>query len=224
MYNILIVEDDEAISAILVNKLNNWGYNVSSVKDFKDVLSFFNLFRPHLVLMDINLPYFDGFYWCSRIREFSHVPVIFISSRDTDADKIRAISQGGDDFVEKPFSLDLLIVKIQASLRRTYSYSDNTLNILQYKDLLVDAERYKAINGRDETELTKNECRIISLLVSNQGKVVSRTRLIKALWDDESFVDDNTLTVNMNRLRKKIDGIGLSGYIKTVKGKGYCLS
>ena len=173
--------------------------------------------------MDINLPYFDGFYWCTRIRQLSNVPIIFISSRDTDGDKIRAISQGGDDYIEKPFSMDLLVVKIQAALRRAYSYSDQTLNIQQYKDMILDIEGLKVICGENDIELTPNEGKILAMLMRNQGKVVSRTRLIRALWDDESFVDDNTLTVNVNRLRKKLKAIGLEGYIKTSKGEGYKL-
>lgn len=223
MYKIFLVEDDTIISSIIEEKLNKWGYTTFKVQNFEDIMSDFTSFQPHLVLMDINLPYYDGFYWCTRIRQLSNIPIIFISSRDTDADKIRAISQGGDDYIEKPFSMDLLVVKIQAALRRAYSYSDQTLNIQQYKDMILDIERLKVICGDKDIELTPNEGKILAMLMRNQGKVVSRTRLIRALWDDESFVDDNTLTVNVNRLRKKLKAIGLEGYIKTSKGEGYKL-
>ena len=223
MYKILIVEDDTTISTIIEEKLNKWGYITLKLQNFEDIMPDFTSFQPHLVLMDINLPYYDGFYWCTRIRQLSNVPIIFISSRDTDGDKIRAISQGGDDYIEKPFSMDLLVVKIQAALRRAYSYSDQTLNIQQYKDMILDIEGLKVICGDKDIELTPNEGKILAMLMRNQGKVVSRTRLIRALWDDESFVDDNTLTVNVNRLRKKLKAIGLEGYIKTSKGEGYKL-
>jgi len=223
MYKILIVEDDTTISTIIEEKLNKWGFITLKIQNFEDIIPDFTSFQPHLVLMDINLPYYDGFYWCTRIRQLSNIPIIFISSRDTDADKIRAISQGGDDYIEKPFSLDLLVAKVQAALRRAYSYSDQTLNIQQYKDMILDIERLKVICGDKDIELTPNEGKILAMLMRNQGKVVSRTRLIRALWDDESFVDDNTLTVNVNRLRKKLKAIGLEGYIKTSKGEGYKL-
>jgi len=223
MYKILIVEDDITISTIIEEKLKKWGYITFRVQNFEDIISDFTSFQPHLVLMDINLPYYDGFYWCTRIRQFSNIPIIFISSRDTDGDKIRAISQGGDDYIEKPFSMDLLVAKVQAALRRAYSYSDQTLNIQQYKDMIFDIERLRVICGEEDIELTPNEGKILAMLIRNQGKIVSRTRLIRALWDDESFVDDNTLTVNVNRLRRKLKAIGLEGYIKTSKGEGYKL-
>ncbi|GAB6087238.1 response regulator transcription factor [Alkaliphilus crotonatoxidans] len=223
MYKILIIEDDNTISNIIKEKLEKWGYTVLKVTDFADVLSAYTSFEPHLVLMDINLPYYDGFYWCGKIRQLSNVPIVFISSRDTDGDKIRAITQGGDDYIEKPFSMDLLIAKIQAALRRAYSYTDQGLNVLQYRDLILNIEHSQVFNGEKEIELTRNECRILALLVRNHGNIVSRTRIMKALWDDESFVDDNTLTVNVNRLRRRLEEIGLEGYIKTIKGEGYRL-
>ncbi len=223
MYRILIVEDDRTISSIIEEKLNKWGYKAASIYDFNDIFSHYTSFEPHLILMDINLPYYDGFYWCGKIRQLSNVPIIFISSRDTDSDKIRALTQGGDDYIEKPFSMDLLIAKVQGILRRAYSYSDHTLNILQHKDMILDIEHLKVFCGKEEIELTRNECKILSILIRNHDKIVSRARLMKALWDDESFVDDNTLTVNINRLRRKLGTIGLEGYIKTIKGEGYGL-
>lgn len=223
MYKILIVEDDNTISSIMEEKLKQWSYEPERVLDFKSVLSHFAAFKPHLVLLDINLPYYDGFYWCSQIRQLSSVPIIFISSRDTDNDKIRAITQGGDDYLEKPFSMDLLVAKVQAALRRTYAYSDQTLNVLQYRELILDTERLQAYGNDQTVDLTPNESRILAVLIRNDNKVVSRTRLMRALWDDESFVDDNTLTVNVNRLRRKLEVVGLEDYIKTIKGEGYSL-
>jgi DNA-binding response OmpR family regulator len=223
LYRILIVEDDRTIASILEEHMRKWGYEVAAAEDFRDILPGFAAFDPHLVLMDINLPYYDGFYWCAKIREFSNVPIMFLSSRDSDGDKIRAITQGGDDYIEKPFSMDLLTAKISAMLRRAYSSADQTLNILQYRDLVVDVERMKATCRGADTELTKNECRILTMLMRNNGNLVTRTRLMQALWDDESFVDENTLTVNVNRLRKKLEEIGLTDCIKTIKGEGYRL-
>lgn len=217
------MEDDKTISSIMEDNLERWGYRTEGISDFSDILPAFTSFDPHMVLMDINLPYYDGFYWCSRIRELSNIPIVFISSRDVDSDKIRAISQGGDDYIEKPFSMDLLIAKISAMLRRAYSYSDQTLNVLQYKDILLNLERLQVFYGEKEIELTRNECKILSLLIRNNGNLVSRTRMIKDLWDEESFVDENTLTVNVNRLRKKLEEIGLVEAIKTIKGEGYRL-
>ncbi len=223
MYKVLIVEDDQTISSIMQDKLNKWGYETLAIRDFNNVLAKYISFQPHLVLMDINLPSYDGFYWCAKIREIGKIPIVFISSRDTDGDKIRAISQGGDDYIDKPFSLDLLIAKVQAALRRAYSYSDQTLNIIAHKNVILNIEISRIFYQNNEVSLTQNECKILTMLMRNGGKTVTRTRLIKALWDDESFVDDNTLTVNVNRLRRKLNSIGLSDYVETVKGEGYKL-
>jgi len=219
----MIVEDDRTISSIIKEHLKKWGYDAAAASDFADILSMYASFEPHLVLMDINLPYYDGFYWCAKIRELSNVPIIFLSSRDSDGDKIRAITQGGDDYIEKPFSMDLLTAKISAMLRRAYSTADQTLDILQHRDLIVNVERLQVMSKGLETDLTRNECRILAVLIRNQGNVVTRSRLMQTLWDDESFVDDNTLTVNVNRLRRKLEEIGLEDCIRTVKGEGYRL-
>lgn len=223
MYKILIVEDDPTISSIMKEKLNKWGYEVKLIDDFTGVFNVYASFEPHLVLMDINLPYFDGFYWCAKIRELSNVPIMFISSRGGDEDKIRSMTYGGDDYIEKPFSLDLLIAKVQTILRRAYSYSDQSLNVIQHKDMILNIEDMRVYYQDKEVDLTRNECKILSILIHNNEKIISRSRLIKALWDDESFVDDNTLTVNVNRLRKKLMEINLSDSIQTIKGEGYKL-
>lgn len=219
----MIIEDDQRISSILEEHLKKWGYEVLSITDFSDIMPDYTSFEPHLVLMDINLPYYDGFYWCVKIRELSNVPIIFLSSRDSDSDKIRAITQGGDDYIEKPFSIDLMTAKLSAILRRAYSSADQTLNTLQYRDLIINVERLQVFCKDVEAELTRNECRILTLLMRNHGNLVTRGRMMQSLWDDESFVDDNTLTVNVNRLRRKLEEIGLEGYIKTIKGEGYRL-
>lgn len=223
MYKILVVEDDETISLIMEDRLQQWNYEIMRVTDFKNIMAIYTEFQPDLVLLDINLPYFDGFYWCTKIRQLASVPIIFISSRDTDSDKIRAMVQGGDDYLVKPFSMDLLIAKVQASLRRAYAYSDQSLNILQYQDMIFDLERLQVHYLEQTLEVTPNEGRILALLIRNQDKVVSRVRFMRTLWDDESFVDDNTLTVNINRLRRKLESIGLDDCIKTIKGEGYRL-
>lgn len=223
VYKIMIIEDDPTIGDIIAQRLQKWGYHTYRVQDYQDIVGEFTRYCPHLVLLDLNLPYFDGYYWCSRIRQLSHVPIIVISSRDSDSDKIRAIVQGGDDYLEKPFSVDLLIAKVQACLRRAYSYQDQSLNVLQYKVLILDPERLLVVSGSCQVELTPNEAKILAVLIRNQERTVSRAVLIKSLWDDESFVDDNTLTVNVNRLRKKLSEIGCDQYLKTVKGEGYVL-
>lgn len=223
MYKIFIVEDDSTVSSLICDKLNKWGYIVYEAKDFRNLLTEYSTINPHLVLMDINLPYFDGFYWCDKIRKLSNIPIIFISSRSDESDKIRAIMGGGDDYIEKPFSIDLLIVKIQAVLRRAYSYADNSSSILTYSDIILNLEKLTVTCNKKDISLTHNECKILCLLIKATGKVVSRAKIIKALWDDESFVDDNTLTVNINRLRNKLNRIKDSNIIDTVKGKGYKL-
>lgn len=223
MYKILIVEDDKTISSILKDKLNKWGLESYETQDFENVFLEYTEIKPHLVLMDINLPYYDGFYWCEKIRKSSNIPIIFISSRNEDNDKIRAITGGGDDYIEKPFSIDVLIAKIQATLRRAYSYSDNSYNIISYQDLFLDLEKAIVICNEESITLTRNDCMILSLLIKASGKLVTRTQLIKALWEDEHFVDENTLTVNMNRLRKKLKQIKKDDLIETIKGKGYKL-
>lgn len=224
MYKVMIIEDDESIRSLVKVGLEKWGYSAYVIKNFENVIMEYTEYKPHLIILDINLPYFDGFYWCSKIRELSQVPIIFLSSRDSEADKIRGISQGGDDYIEKPFSMDLLLTKINATLRRTYAYKDNSLNTIEHNELVLDIESNTAFYKEQNIRLTSNESKILSMLIKNSNKVMPRYRLIKALWDDESFVDDNTLTVNINRIRKKLKELGRDNYIVTVKGEGYRLS
>ena len=223
MYKIFIVEDDATVSSIICEKLNKWGFDTCGAKDFKNLLSEYSDIKPHMVLMDINLPYYDGFYWCEKIRKTSNIPIVFISSRADDNDKIRAIMGGGDDYIEKPFSMDVLIAKVQATLRRAYAYTDNAYRVLSWSDMVLDLEKSVVSYGDKEAALTHNECQILCLLMKASGKVVSRAKIIKTLWQDENFIDENTLTVNMNRLRNKLRNIRNDDIIETVKGKGYKL-
>lgn len=227
MYKILIVEDDAVIAEQIGKYLEKWGYEVETVKDFADVTGQFAACGPQLVLMDIGLPFYNGYYWCGEIRKVSQVPIIFISSASDNMNVVMAVNMGGDDFVVKPFDLEILQAKIQALLRRAYAFTTPG-TVLEYKGILLSMTDM-ALSGWNKAgesmriELTKNEFRILQTLFEAAGGVVSRDMLMKRLWDDECFVDDNTLTVNMNRLRKRLGEIGLSDLIQTKKGVGYLL-
>lgn len=220
MYKVLIVEDDKTISGILAEHLSGWGYEVACVKDFQHVLEEFTGFEPHIVLMDIGLPYFNGHHWCGEIRGVSKVPIIFISSADDNMNIVMALNMGGDDFIAKPFDLNVVTAKVQALLRRTYSFQEQT-NRIEHKGAVLNLSDASLSYEGERIELTKNEYRILQILMSKTGEIVSRDEIMRALWEDDSFVDDNTLTVNVTRLRKKLEEAGLSGYIKTKKGIGY---
>lgn len=221
MFKIMIVEDDIKIREIILENIKKWGYDGLVVEDFNIVFNTFVEFKPHLVLLDINLPTFDGFYWCNKIREVSKVPIIFISSRNTNMDIIMSVNMGGDDFVQKPFSLDVLMAKVNALLRRTYSYTNIEANIIEHDGIILNLKDNDVIYDDKKMDLTKNEFRILYILMKNCGDVVSRDKIMRKLWEDESFVDDNTLTVNINRLRKKLSDIGVKDFIKTKRGQGY---
>ncbi|MEG0284945.1 MAG: response regulator transcription factor [Vagococcus sp.] len=223
MMKIMIVEDEETVRELVAENLRKWGFETVEVTDFKRVLEIFEEEQPHLVLLDINLPVFDGYYWVQKIREISKTPVIFISSRDTNADSIMSMNMGGDDYVTKPFSTDILIAKVNALLRRTYDYSKADSSSLEHNGLTLNMENSTLTIDSSSVELSKNEFQLLLILMKNNGKIVSREKLLRALWDDERFVDDNTLTVNINRLRKKIEGAGISGYIETKVGQGYII-
>lgn len=220
MYKIMIVEDDRVISSEIKKHLEQWGYDVFSVTDFRNVITDFVSFSPQLVLMDISLPFFNGYRWCSEIRKLSNVPVVFISSSSDNMNIVMAVNMGGDDFIAKPFDIDVLTAKIQALIRRTYDFSGDAPLIEAGGVILNTADT--TLRYRDEKiELTKNEYRIVQVLIENKGRVVSRDTLMKRLWETDSFVDDNTLTVNMARLRKKLEDYGINGFIRTKKGLGY---
>lgn len=220
MYRILIVEDDEVIAEGVKRHLQSWGYQVDKVENFENVLQEFIRKDPQLVLMDLKLPCFNGFHWCEEIRKVSQAPILFLSSAGDNMNMVMAMSRGADDFIPKPFDLDVLTAKVQAVLRRTYSFGMSA-NVLEHKGAVLNLGNGTVANGEESADLTKNELRIMQILFEQSGKVVSREAIMTKLWESDSFVDDNTLTVNMTRLRKKLEGIGLSGFIITKKGMGY---
>lgn len=220
VYKILIIEDDLVISKTMKNHLESWNYEVEYVTDFKDVMAHFVSFNPHLVLLDIKLPFVNGFTLCSEIRKISRVPVIFISSASDNMNIVMAINMGGDDFIAKPFDLTVLTSKVQALLRRTYDFTGQT-NLLEHRGIILNISDGTIHFKGQKLNLTKNEFKILHFLFENKGKVVSREALMNRLWETDSFIDDNTLTVNINRLRKKLETIGITDLIKTKKGIGY---
>ena len=222
-YKILIVEDDPTIAALLREHLSRWGYDAAIAQDFQHVMDIFRQYQPQLVLLDISLPFYDGYYWCGEIRRKSNVPVLFLSSRGENMDIVMAMSMGGDDYVQKPFSMEVLLAKISALLRRAYRYPAAP-PALAARGAELDPQGAALRYGGMQIELTRNEYRILGTLLQSKNAVVSREELMRALWDDDSFVDDNTLTVNINRLRKKLEDFGLSDFIQTRKGMGYCIN
>lgn len=220
MYKIMVVEDDDTIAGVVSRHLEKWGYQAVGVQNFGEVLSEFEKQQPQLVLMDISLPFYDGFYWCSQIRKQSRVPIIFISSADDKMNLVMAIHMGADDFIAKPFVLEVLTAKIQALLRRTYDFTAEK-NVISAKGVFLNLTDAVLEYEGKTCELTKNEFRILKLLMEQKGNIVSRDAIMRDLWEDESFIDDNTLTVNMTRMRKKLEGLGLSEFIRTKKGMGY---
>ena len=220
MYKILIVEDDRVIADKMKEPLEKWDYEVACVQDFKRVQEEYTAFDPQLVIMDIILPFYNGFHWCEEIRRISQVPVIFISSAADNMNMVMAMSRGADDFIAKPFDMDVLIAKIQAILRRTYSFGTPG-NVLEYKGIVLSPSRCTLTWNGNDIDLTKNELRILEILMEHAGKVVSRDAIMTKLWESDSFIDDNTLTVNITRLRRKLEKEGLKEFIITKKGLGY---
>lgn len=222
MYRILLVEDDPIIADQAGKHLTKWGYEVKTVTDFEAVLSDFTGFEPQLVLMDIGLPFYNGYYWCGEIRKISKVPIIFISSASDNMNIVMAVNMGGDDFIAKPFDLEVLLAKVQAILRRTYAFTGASC-VLEYEGVILNMADMSLVHNGSRIELSKNEFRILQILFEQAGNTVSRDDIMKRLWDNECFVDDNTLTVNVNRLRKVLEEGGLKDFIMTKKGVGYQL-
>lgn len=223
MYRIFIVEDDEVIALSVKRHLEGWNYEVKRSEKYSDIMHDFAKYNPQLVLLDIKLPVHNGYYWCSKIRNVSKVPVIFLSSASDNMNIVMAMNMGADDFIAKPFDLDVLTAKVQAMLRRSYDFTGQT-NILEHNGAILNLEETTLVYNSEKLELTKNEYKILQVLMSNKGKVVSRDSLMEKLWVSDSYVDENTLSVNINRLRKKLEGIGLDSFILTKKGIGYRLS
>lgn len=220
----MIIEDDKKMAELIKNHLERYGYKTFLIKDFSNITGEFLEYKPDLVLMDINLPFFDGFYWCSDIRSHSKIPIIFISARDSDMDQVMAIDNGGDDFITKPFSYDVLLAKIKGVLRRVYgSYAKNDTDFLKIDDLILYINKnVLEFRGR-KTELSKNEFSLLLHLVKNINKIVLRDTLLEILWSDTDFIDDNTLSVNVTRLRKRLEEVGITNAIETKRGQGYML-
>lgn len=227
MYKIMIVEDDDKIASILRGYIEKYGYQAVRVQDFGDVKGAFVAERPDLVMLDINLPQFDGFYWCRQIRTVSNVPIIFLSARVGEMNQVMAIENGGDDYITKPFNLDVVMAKIKSALRRAYGeYAGQTGgdDLKNVSGLILDSTK-NTVEWNDETVfLSHKEFQLLLRLVEKKKQIVTREELLEVLWDDVSFVDDNTLTVNVTRVRKKLEGLGIKNAIETVRGQGYRLN
>lgn len=221
--HILIVEDDNCLAEELQSFLQKWDYLTTIIHDFKNVSQEYASIKPDLILMDINLPFYDGFYWCSKIREYSQVPIIYISSRNNDNDKIMAIAQGGDDYVEKPFNLAVLKAKIEAVLRRTYQYKVEQKKYIK-TDMYYDAATSCVYHKHTKIELTKSENIVFKVLIDHKAKIVSRNVMMDELWNTDEFISDNTLTVLISRLRSKLKDMTGEDVICTKKGQGYFIA
>ncbi|WP_163652536.1 response regulator transcription factor [Listeria sp. PSOL-1] len=224
MIKVYIVEDDIVIRDTIGKHLSKWGFDVGIVDNFSNILNEFLEFEPQLIILDVNLPYFDGFFWCNKIREVSNVPIIFLSSRNSQMDQIMGMNMGADSYIEKPVDLDVLMARINALIRRTYSYAElEEPNVMEHNNIFLHIDTNTLTYLDNKIELTKNEFLILYELMKQKGSIVSRDEIMRSLWEDESFVDDNTLTVNVVRIRKKLDEIGLGHFIKTKKGQGYMI-
>ena len=222
MHKILLVEDDQVIRQQVGKLLSEWGFEVVLVEDFMEVLSLFVQSEPHLVLMDIGLPLFNGYHWCQEIRKISQVPIMFLSSRDQAMDIVMAINMGADDFITKPFDQQVLLAKVQGLLRRSYEFGRDE-SLLEYAGVILNTKSMDLHYQGEVLSLTKNEFQILRVLFEHAGNIVARDDLMRELWNSDFFIDDNTLSVNVARLRKKLEEQGLARFIETKKGIGYGL-
>lgn len=218
---ILLVEDDNTLFQELKKELEQWDFNVAGIEDFGKVMDTFESFNPEIVILDVQLPKYDGFYWCRKMREGSNVPILFLSSRDNPMDQVMSMELGADDYMQKPFYTNVLIAKLQAIYRRVYEFTAEEKRTLTWQDAVVDLSKDSIQKGEQTIFLSKTEMIILEILITKKNQIVSRDTIITALWDDEAFVSDNTLTVNVNRLRKKLSEIGMDSAIETKVGKGY---
>ncbi len=223
MYKLYIVEDDAGIASGICEQVTKWDIKGYAVSNFRNIIGEFSEIKPDIVLLDVSLPFFNGFHWCSEIRRVSKVPIIFISSASDNMNMVMAMNMGADDFVAKPFDINVLTAKILAVLRRTYDYSEG-ITIIEHRGAVLNMSDNSLVYNGETVPLTKNEYRILLTLMEDRGKVVSREKLMEKLWATDTFVDENTLTVNVNRLRKKLDSYGLEGFITTKVGVGYLIS
>ncbi|MGX1827418.1 winged helix-turn-helix domain-containing protein [Paenibacillus taichungensis] len=221
MFKIMLIEDDESLFSEIKERLSQWSYDVYGVQDFGKVMQEYSAIQPQLVIIDIQLPLYDGFHWCRMIRAHSNVPIIFLSSRDHPTDMVMSMHLGADDFIQKPFHFDVLIAKIQATLRRVYNYNTERIELRTWRGATIEYVKNTLTHDHESVLLTKNEMFILKVLVEHKNQIVTREDLIRSLWDHEHFVSDNTLTVNVNRLRKKLEPLNLDGYIETKVGQGY---
>ena len=222
MYRLLIIEDDKGIAEAIKEQAELWNLSVHCVQNFREVMSEFAAFNPHIVLLDIGLPFFNGYHWCSEIRKVSKVPIIFISSASDNMNMVMAMNMGADDFIAKPFDQSVLMAKLQAMLRRTYDFAPS-VPVLEHRGALLNTGDNTLTYNGEKISLSKNEFKILHILMKNKGKVVSREKLVELLWETDSFVDENTLTVNVGRLRKRLDSAGLTDFITTKFGVGYII-
>lgn len=222
MYRLLIVEDDKGIADAIKVQAEMWDLTVHCIQDFHNIMPEFASFDPHIVLLDIGLPFFNGYHWCSEIRKVSKVPILFISSASDNMNMVMAMNMGADDFIAKPFDQSVLIAKIQAMLRRTYDFA-SSISVIEHRGALLNLDDSTLTYNGEKISLSKNEFRILHVLMENKGRVVSREKLIEMLWETDTFIDENTLTVNVGRLRKKLDGAGLRDFIATKFGVGYII-
>lgn len=225
MYKILVVEDDKKLYEFTKEYLERYNYEVFGIENFKKIEEEFEEVKPDIVLLDINLPYYDGFNLCRIFRRKSKAPIIFMSARSSEVEQIRGLEIGADDYITKPFSFELLLAKVQASIRRVYGeYSEENLEIFSVNGITIDKNTFKMTYGDKVVELTKNEFKLISKLLKNTEKVVTREELLEELWDESSFVDDNTLTVNVTRVKNKLSEIGVENAVKNKRGVGYYIT
>ncbi len=226
MYHVMIVEDDKKIASLIQSHVERYGYKAYIVEDYSNIKGEFIKHNPHIILMDINLPFYDGFYWCRDIRTISKAPIIFISARSSDMDQVMAIENGGDDYITKPFSYDVLIAKIKSALRRVYGeYSENNNSeVYEVKGLYLNINQSTLEFNGIKIELSKKEFLLIHSLLKKPNTIISRDELLEILWDDVDFVDDNTLSVNITRVRKRLEELGIKNAIETKRGQGYSIT